>query len=403
MKNYSFLIILIISFYNNHLLAQAPQEFIKISGVLKSHNDNLPIPYAHIIVSGRSMGSTTNSEGKYQIIIPESYEKDTLIFRAIGFVSKKIPISFIPKEIYLKDTTYQLDNLTIETLSADSILNKSIDILIKNDYLNQSTKFEGFYRTAFKENNKFVRLFEAAIELYKENKYLQPKIIKARKSNDYRAYRWRESSNYLNSFLASDIILNPNSVLKRLQGFWEVKFEDALIIDNEELYKINILLPVDSTKERYQIHLYVNSNDYTVKRAEYTFKWNPEHFEGEAIDSTTRLNRTKVEVISTYRNYEGKIYLNYQSRHANWLIKDSTKELGRLELHDELLIYDIITINSNVKTDKQITGDIYANSGKYDKDFWGNYNKPINTKLYLSIVSDLEKFEKIEKQFKSNN
>lgn len=63
----------------------------KITGVVTGSADGLSMPGVSIIVKGTSIGTSTDSEGKYSI--PVSSDSKTLVFSFIGFKTQEVPIN----------------------------------------------------------------------------------------------------------------------------------------------------------------------------------------------------------------------------------------------------------------------------------------------------------------------
>ncbi|MCG1037460.1 SusC/RagA family TonB-linked outer membrane protein [Polaribacter sargassicola] len=60
-----------------------------VTGEVLAADDNSPLPGVNIIVEGKSIGATTDFDGKYTINVPEG---STLVFSYLGFISKKVEV-----------------------------------------------------------------------------------------------------------------------------------------------------------------------------------------------------------------------------------------------------------------------------------------------------------------------
>ncbi|MCG8317955.1 MAG: carboxypeptidase-like regulatory domain-containing protein [Cytophagales bacterium] len=68
---------------------------IKISGNVLDQVAGEPISFVNIGILNANVGTISNDDGSFVIRIPASYLKDTLIFPAIGYGRRAIPISSI--------------------------------------------------------------------------------------------------------------------------------------------------------------------------------------------------------------------------------------------------------------------------------------------------------------------
>ena len=307
---------------------------LSLKGTVKSGKTKKAIPYANVALKNNPIGINANEEGKFELNIESIYLDDTIAVSAIGYISETYPISNYlddnNKVIYLIDTAYQLDNIFITSIPAKEIVSRAIRNLPKN-YPVKPYKLKGFYRTSFKENNQYVRLLESALEVYDEGfetrNGISTENLKMRKSYDYRNYKWRESANYLASFIMGDFIRNQDGNLQDLFGKWDYNVRGVTYLDKDEVFLIDASIPVENQYESYEAQLYIRIKDYTILQLNYDYKWNPNYFPGVDVDSVT-FKRTGVNVKTFYRQFRGKLYLSYQSREVQWDIYDGTKGRG---------------------------------------------------------------------------
>jgi hypothetical protein len=72
-----------------------------IVGKISSKTTHEPIPYANIGVVNSKVGTISNLDGSFSIILPETLSNDTLTFTSLGFFAKKIPVNILnPNENY---------------------------------------------------------------------------------------------------------------------------------------------------------------------------------------------------------------------------------------------------------------------------------------------------------------
>jgi hypothetical protein len=309
--------------------------------------------------------------------------------------------------IYLQDSTYKLENIFVISIPAKEIVYRAIQRIPKNYPVNPY-RLKGFYRTSFRENRKYVRLLESALEVFDEGfnipDGISTELIKTRKSFDYRQYKWKENANYLSSFIMGDFIRNSEGNLRNLFGRWDFSVSAITFHDKDEVFIIDAEIPVGNSYESYKAQLFIRIKDYAILQINYHYKWVPQYFSGQEVDSLI-LKRSNVLVKTFYREFRKKFYISYQSREAEWFIFDKTKNdsmVSRMEIHDELLIHKIDPRHKKqpeIKISKY--GDIYKKVESYDKKFWRRYNKPVETALFRAIKADLEHEEPLDKQFQS--
>jgi hypothetical protein len=97
----------------------ASQSFaqITISGKLLNKETNEPIPYANIGIMNSNVGTISNPDGSFSILIPAQQIQDSLTLSALGFGRGKIPVPyfFTTKDatVFLNEKPTVLDELLI--------------------------------------------------------------------------------------------------------------------------------------------------------------------------------------------------------------------------------------------------------------------------------------------------
>lgn len=90
---------------------------ITIQGRILNKETQEPVPYANIGISNSNVGTLSNLDGSFSIPIPNKFIRDTLIFSALGFTKKAIPIQFISQNekvtVFLFERTTLLNSVTI--------------------------------------------------------------------------------------------------------------------------------------------------------------------------------------------------------------------------------------------------------------------------------------------------
>lgn len=78
------------------ITAQAQQ--ITVSGIVKSSDDNMPIPGVAIIISGTAKGAVTDFDGIYNI---QANLKDVLVFRYLGMTTKNVVVASAKMDVIM--------------------------------------------------------------------------------------------------------------------------------------------------------------------------------------------------------------------------------------------------------------------------------------------------------------
>ena len=157
----------------------------------------LPLESASVYVKNTTIGTITNADGKFVLMVPEKYKSDTLVVSSIGFKSYKIPVNEFDNtfDVYLEPDVASLDEILLvaETRpkTGNDIVLRALEELSEN--LPDSAYIEkGFVRHKERNKKEFKWLVEGAITLYdssyqtKTPEFLKINVDEVRKSYDLR-------------------------------------------------------------------------------------------------------------------------------------------------------------------------------------------------------------------------
>ena len=157
----------------------------------------LPLESASVYVKNTTIGTITNADGKFVLMVPERYKSDTLVVSSIGFKSYKIPVNEFDStfDVYLEPDVASLDEILLvaETRpkTGNDIVLRALEELSEN--LPDSSYIEkGFVRHKERNKKEFKWLVEGAITLYdssyqtKTPEFLKINVDEVRKSYDLR-------------------------------------------------------------------------------------------------------------------------------------------------------------------------------------------------------------------------
>lgn len=157
----------------------------------------LPIESASIYVKNTTIGTVSNSDGKFVLLVPEEFVNDTLVISSIGYKSFKSTIAEFDNslEVYLEEDIAALDEIVLvaETRpkTGNDIVLKALEKLSQN-MPDSSYVQKGFLRHKERNNKEFKWLIESAITVYDStyntlaSENLKINVDQVRKSYDLR-------------------------------------------------------------------------------------------------------------------------------------------------------------------------------------------------------------------------
>lgn len=325
----------------------------------------LPIEATNIYIQNTTIGTISNMDGNFVLIVPEQHEKDTLVISSIGYKTFKTPVNEFDNtvEIYLEEEIASLDEVLLvgETRpkNGNDIVLRALKKLSIN--LPDSAYIQkGFLRHKERNTKEFKWLIESAITLYDSSyqsssaKNLKINVDQVRKSYDLRdvdslftyASFLKDKSNDFNiksKNLKRDTI-NTTSLVKA------IKWNDERVNGLENLFKgkLNLIRNSNTSDALF--------NEYLLKKHQFTL-------DTVLVDNEREIYKIKIANGEDYIGLGTKGIYN-EGFHANgWIyIYWDNYAIKKIE-------YELIAAS---ETQKRRTKDLFGTN--------------INHKLVLSYV-----------------
>ncbi|MCZ6519925.1 MAG: carboxypeptidase-like regulatory domain-containing protein [Bacteroidetes bacterium] len=425
MKTIYTLLLILIAVKITGGMAWAQEETKKISGIVINSEDEKVVPYAHIVLKGYALGTSSNQEGEFELKLPVGFFNDhnSLKVSCIGFQNQEIGLDEIdgrPLTIILEPALVKLNEVVVGSRKSKFLTNKARKILekafkqIHKNYPRKEYLLNTFYRHYCSENEVYGRLIEAAVDIYdpKGNKryYELPtdkvelKVNHLRRSFDYTSKaRYRHSPISLNYVLSHDLTsYTYKNPLTEDLGIFQLYLADTTFYDNDLVYVIEFdqqsgfHSPYGKT---YRGQIFVNSDDFAILRVESHSKF----IRNNPLDTSY----TVIDKTLSYQHFEDKYYIRHIISEGRASFK-KYDTLGRLEddwnhqAHVEL-------ITNNIHKDPVIPfegkepGRRELMAIHYDSSFWDNYTVLKATPLEEKIEKDLASRAPLQQQFETFN
>ncbi len=157
----------------------------------------MPIENASVYIENTTIGTVTNTDGKFLLSVPSEHSSDTLVVSSIGYKSFRTPINDFDEtfSIYLEEDVASLDEVLIvgstRPKTGNDIVLKALEKL-ENNLPQQAYVQKGFLRHKERNKKEYKWLIESAITLYDSSyaagaeEFLKINIDENRKSYDLR-------------------------------------------------------------------------------------------------------------------------------------------------------------------------------------------------------------------------
>lgn len=385
-KNLNLLLLFLLSFQ----LLQA-QNNNNIKGVIYNSSDSTALAYVNVYIKDNPFGTISNEQGEFSFFFNAADALDTVVFSAIGYESQKYGIANLTNKeltIHMHPAIILLQEVVITPLDSKGIIKKALD-KIEQNYPQKASILNAYTRQTIKENNKYTRFVEAALEIYNptyfsdEKKSQKQNLIKLKKS-EASLDNTHESLNYKLStadFVNSIFINQTLSFLDDLTTY-EFSFIEQVNYNEHLLYKIEFNTINDKDTSGYKGVIYIDKETYAFVSVQYQYKYNYTRQVKAYIKKFVQVNYKYLDYIFRidFKKVSNKWYLSYIKKEHNLYIYTDDKSIIdiRMKAHNDLLINDIQVDNvSAFKNNGLINSkkDIYYQSGIYDDKIWESFNK----------------------------
>lgn len=385
-------------------------RYITIEGLVRDQNDRKRLEFVHVTVPGTPIGTVTNSEGVFSIKIKRSLQAKHILFTHVGYQNYRIPIDTLNQsglKINLAPTTRQLSDFIVRGGDARFIVEEAMQ-RVSSNYAAAATLQTGFYRETAQKRRRYISISEAVIDVYK-TAYTQKdidhdrvQVLKGRK-----LLSPKPGDTLVVKLLGGptlpvfvDIAKNPDLVLDPLvMPCYAFEMQEITWLNERPHYVIRFYPQVVLSFALYEGLLYIDQERLSISRAEFNLDMSDLDKATEAIlrkkPFGLRFKPLEVSFLVTYREHEGRSYLNYVRNEIRF----------KCDWKRKLFSTTYTIVSEMVATDNRpATGNIpYKASFKSnhslsdrvkdfaDDEFWGDYNIIEPTESLENAVHKLKK------------
>ncbi|MEP2239148.1 MAG: carboxypeptidase-like regulatory domain-containing protein, partial [Maribacter sp.] len=145
-----------------------------VIGTIVDKKDASALPYAYLKIDDVALGTVTDGDGRFRIIIPEKYTNYNITLGYVGYKDLHLTIKdFIAKDgdvFAMESSNLELMEVVVtpkKMPSAKALLRKVIKN-IPDNYASSPTMITGYYRETLKENGVFIKYSDAVCDYYAE-------------------------------------------------------------------------------------------------------------------------------------------------------------------------------------------------------------------------------------------
>lgn len=384
-------------------------SFKQFKGTVLDAKSRNELIFASITVSGTSISTISNSEGKFSIKIPTEKQNGNLVISFLGYKNKSVPIKDLKPEknvLSLEPSNTVLQEVVVNVMDPNKIFLGVLNNRPQN-YGEEPLQMVGFYRETIKKRRTYVSLSESIVNVQKLpfsiNSQDQVKLFKGRKNADYAKL---DTINFKLqggpfSALFIDVVKNPYNIFSdNAFELYDFSLEDFTQINDKQVLVLAFKQKPSIESPLYYGKLFIDAKSLAIISA--TFQLNVE----DKVKAGLLFTRKKPAGADVYPT-EVRYQVDYRQQNGKWIFSYSRGDLTFKINWDkrifntvysttvELAITDWENQNNKVIPNSQKLNPNVIMSDKVvglaDPEFWGEYNIIEPEKSIESAIKKLNK------------
>lgn len=386
-------------------------NYITVSGVVKDKQNRKTLEYVNVSIPGSSVGTVTNADGEFSLKIENTEKVPALEISHIGYRNNRIHLDkahLSDLKIYLIPHANMLNEIVIYANNPRFIVEEALRKVPAN-YSDKNNLLTGFYRETVQKGRRYINISEALIDVFKtpyndrtvnrdRTEVLKGRRLLSQKSSDTLGVKLAGGPT-LSIYL--DVVKNEDALLDmETLHYYEFFMEEPVQIDNRLQFVISFRPRVVLPYALYYGKLYIDREKLSFTRAEFNLSMDNKAKAVQAILAKKpyglRFKPQEVSFLVTYKDVDGKTYLNYIRNNIRF----------KCDWKRKLFSTGYTVLSEMVVTDRDeknaapipIRRAFSQNEAFYDRvdeywneDFWGSYNIIEPTESLENAVHKLKK------------
>ncbi len=366
--------------------------FVNIRGEIRDVKTNKEVPFATVSITGESIGTISNEDGRFLFKIPKEYENKTISIASMGYESLKLPVSNLDTtfQIYmLKQDYIPIQEVIIRKKEPISLLRSAVE-KIPDNFSTKPALYTTFYRETIKRNREYITHSEAILFIYKApytNDYSNDlvKVFKSRKTlNVSRLDTFMlKLKGGIETSLILDIAKNPSNLISEENfQFYKYNLSDIILFDEHPTYVIEFEPKVDEDFSLFKGKIFIDVETLGIRGADFSLSQNKLNKATNTM-IVKRSKGVKVKALGAnylvkYREVNGKFSLSHIRFETQFRVRKRDKLFGNdFSTITELAVNNIDTADVKRFKYKEVAniGEIFQDQiHTYDLEFWGHLN-----------------------------
>jgi hypothetical protein len=395
--------------------AQEPAGYYTVSGTVKDVSNKKRVEHVNVSAAGTNIGTITNEDGEFSLKLPNASQVKEIKLSCIGYYNARISISGKnrPGQIfYITPQSVHLSEVEVFSWQNPRDLVKAALSRIDRNYSMTPNLLTGFYRETVQKRRKYIQVSEAVVQIYKDSygkgietdrvQILKGRKLVSPKAGDTLSVKLLGGPN-MSVYI--DIVKNPELLLEEeAMPYYEYRMGETALINDRLQYVVHFQPQVALLIPLYAGTFYIDRETLAFTRAEFGMDMKDKRKVTAVIlkekPAGLRFSPEEVSYTVTYRQQNGKTYLNYIRNDirfkcdwkrklfaTNYTVTGETVVTDNREDHvPKIPAKDAFSIKQSLSQEV---------AAYYDDDFWGAYNIIEPTESLENAVNKLKKQQRI--------
>lgn len=377
--------------------AKTEKHELTVTGTVRDRQTRKKLENVTVTLAGTSISTVTNAEGVFSLKIPGQDAGKYLRLSHVNYQNTRFSTTapanagHLKATIWMTPVTRQLDEVVVYGGEARRIVEEALKRIPQN-YSSSESMLNAFYRETIQKRSRYIGVSEAMMDVYKTS-YKQRS---ADRDKVQLAKARRLLSQKHSDTLAVKVVGGPNlaiylDVVKNGEALFDAQTldyyffyqEPSVMLNDRIQYVISFRPRVTLDYALFEGKVFIDRENLSLTRAEFSLDLSEREKAVAAIlhkkPVGLRFRPLEVNFLATYRQQDGKTYLNYICNEmrfkCNWkrkLFSSSYTARSEMVVVDREDHPDRIIARRDAFKEKQIFYDVVPEY--WEEDYWKDYN-----------------------------
>lgn len=299
-----------------------------ISGIVRNRDNRKELENVNVSVVGSNVGTVTNKDGVFSLKVSEEEISKGILVSHIGFLNVRLSVEELKRRgnglvVWMNPTSQVLQEVNVYGGSPRELVEKAISKIAVN-YADKSNLYTAFYRETVQKGRRYIGVAEAVMNVYKSDYSYRntardrSQLVKGRRLVSQRA------KDTLSVKLAGgpatpiylDVVKNGADLLDISNlDYYDFVMEKPASLDNRMQYVVSFYPSASLSYALYIGRFYIDQETLAFTRIEFEMDVSNKTKATSTILQKKpfglRFRPIEVSYLVTYRQQNGKTYLNY--------------------------------------------------------------------------------------------